>query len=173
MRKNILVTVVFISLIHGCSSGGSSSPEGSSSVTQTVNNVLLSGDWKTECFPTGGGTSFDQLTTFLSDTTAVQFNTSYSDELCSVQAISMVTQVDFTYSLGAEVAIDNTNNTITNLTTATEIDLVQGGNTIYSIIAVDNLVTLYFGNTVNTITDGTTSEKRAVGLALNVPFIKE
>ena len=153
--KKTLIAGALISILTGCSSDGTSDEELNSLIT----NTLLNGTWLKACEVDGTSTSFS-VTLVLNDGTGTSDVTTYANTTCSGSG-SAGPQETVTYTLGSSVTVDGS---VAGITEATEFDIsFDNATAVLSVVAIENLTTLYTGDNGTTTTRATVLD--------SIPFI--
>lgn len=137
MKKIIIVSAILAGLV-GCSSSDTSTP---ASVSGTVTTAQLIGTWLIACDVETLGSSNGAVT--LTDTTGDVAVATYDDANCQTPNGGVIME-SFTYTLGADFALDGT---VAGITTGTELDSIDTGTLIPSFNSIALVGTsLYLGD---------------------------
>jgi hypothetical protein len=152
----------------GCSSSSDST------TSPAVTHALLNGTWVSNCGIIDPVSSNNIVLVFNNGVGTGTYTT-YDDDLCSPNSITMVEPLTFTYTLGSNVTVDGS---VAGITTATQFDMTdttQGsatfGETTYDIAAIKDSTTFYIGDDSGT-NDGSTPALRPTQLQGFLVFTK-
>ena len=167
--KNILVLSAILAGLAGCSS----SDDAPSGVSATVTTAQLIGTWLLTCEADGAGGSIDGSVTLTAATGDVEVNV-YDDANC--QTVNMIEMESFTYTLGADFALDGT---VAGITTGTELDSTNTtpgslnlGEITYDSIALVGTSLYISDDEADPLKDGSSPAARPTKLD-DAPLIKQ
>ena len=171
MKKIIILSAVLVGLA-GCSSSDDAPP----SVSGTVTAAELVGTWLRACEADASlGGSFDLMLTLTATDGIVNINM-YNDATCSPLAQFGMDIETFTYTLGADFALDGT---VAGIITGTELDSTDTllGSPDFGVITYDSIAlvgtSLYVGDDeADPLKDASTPAARPTKLDA-LPFVKQ
>ncbi len=142
MKKILLLSTLLLGLT-ACSST-------EDELVATITNALLNGTW-TKCEIDGTSTSF-KVTMTLNNGTGTSDVLTYANTTCAGNGAAEP-QESITYTLGADVTVDGS---VAGITTATAADIsFNAAPAELSVVAIQNLNTLYVGDNGTTTTRAT------------------